>query len=161
MLFQEIESAWWGGRGKYPQTLQFGKLVLFIFLLLISQHGLSCIPGSASAAGSRIGTPYLQKADPLLHAVLMLGCTPFAHCIQSLKDATPGNCNVECITPPAKAKKCWLFNFLAPGFSFQNKSGQPKAYYKLFLVPGDSWGVRQGSKGNTNSPATAPSLSCG
>jgi len=52
-----------------------------------------------------------------------------------------------------KAKKCRLFNFLTPGFSSQSKSEQSKAYNKLFLVAGDSWGVRQGSKGNKNQPS--------
>lgn len=52
------------------------------------------------------------------------------------------------LLPPVKAKKCWLLNFLAPGFNSQNKSEQPKAYYKLLLVAGDSWRVRHRSKRN-------------
>lgn len=59
--------------------------VLFTFLLLTPQHDLSAVPGSVFAARKRthqkqLVHPACKKADPFLHAVLMLSCALFAHC---------------------------------------------------------------------------------
>lgn len=72
----------------------------------------------------------------------------FAHRIKAQSRPHWGFVVFSVLLPPMKAKKCWLLNFLAPGFSSQNKSEQPKAYYKLLLVTGDSWRVRHRSKRN-------------
>lgn len=72
----------------------------------------------------------------------------FALCIEDQSMPHWGFLVFSVLLPPKKAKKCLLLNFLAPGFSSQNKSEQPKAYYKLLLVTGDSWRVRHRSKRN-------------
>lgn len=74
----------------------------------------------------------------------------FAHCIKAQSMPHWAFIVFSVLLPTMKAKKCWLLNFLAPGFSSQNKSEQSKAYYKLLLVTGDSWRVRHRSKRNKN-----------
>lgn len=73
--------------------------VLFTFLLLTPQHDLSAVPGSVFAARKKtrqkqLVHPTCKKADPFLHAVLMVSCAVFAHCRRSLKYATLVICNV-------------------------------------------------------------------